>query len=79
MKCCDLNDAFGRIRRVTARLQEKWRDVKEHWDDKASQEFEKKFLQELAPQITLAAAAVHQLREVLDQAEKELEDDQVVY
>jgi uncharacterized protein YukE len=79
MKCCDLNSAFGRIRRATAKLKERWQDVHAHWDDKASQEFEKNFLQALAPQITLAAAAVHQLREVLDQAEKELEDDQVVY
>lgn len=79
MKCCDLNDAFGRIRRSTARLKETWRDVHEHWNDKASQEFEKNFLQTLTPQITLVAAAVHQLREVLDQAEKELEDDQIVY
>ena len=79
MKCCDLNSAFGRIRRATAKLKEKWHDVNEHWNDKASQEFDKNFLQALAPQLTLVAAAVHQLREVLDQAEKELEDDQVDY
>jgi len=79
MKVCDLTGAFNRIRRATAKLRENWRDVTEHWDDKASQEFEKNFLEELTPQITLAAAAVHQLREVLDQAEKELEDDEAVY
>jgi len=79
VKCCDLNDAFGRIRRATAKLKEQWRDVNTHWNDKASQEFEENFLQALAPQITLAAAAVHELRKILDEAEKELDDDQVVY
>lgn len=76
MKSCDLVTGLGRMKRSTAKLKEQWLELKIHWNDKASQDFEKKFLQTLAPQITLAAAAVHELRDVIEQAEKDLEDDQ---
>ena len=75
MKCCDLNSSASRIQRATGKLKEKWREVKTHWNDAASRDFEKNFLQGLPPQITLAAAVIHQFREAVEQAEKELEDD----
>ena len=76
MRCCDLVTGLSRMKRSTAKLKEKWLEMKAHWDDKASQDFEKNFLQTLPPQITLAAAAVHELRDVIEQAEKDLGDDQ---
>jgi len=76
MKCCDLLTGLGRMNRSTAKLKEKWLQTKAHWNDKASQNFEKDFLQTLPPQITLAVAAIHELKDVIEQAESELEDDQ---
>ncbi len=76
MKSCDLVTGLGRMKRSTAKLKESWLELKTHWNDKASQDFEKNYLQTLAPQITLAAAAVHELRDVIEQAEKDLEDEQ---
>jgi hypothetical protein len=64
------------MQRSTAKLKERWLELKAHWNDKASQDFEKNFLQTLPPQIILAAAAVHEFREVIEQAEKDLEGNQ---
>jgi hypothetical protein len=74
MKSCDLLTGLGRLKRSVARLKEQWLETKTHWNDQASRDFEKNFLQGLAPQITLAVAAIHEYAELLEQVEKELED-----
>lgn len=79
MKICDLVSGVGRLRRSTAKLKEAWLEAKEHWNDKASNEFEKKYLQPIPPQLTLTVAAVHKLAGVLEQAERDCEDEQPVH
>ena len=74
MRHCDLITGMGRIQRGFSRLKEKWVEAKTHWNDKASRDFEKNHLQQIPSQITMVVAAVHELAEVLEQAEKELED-----
>ncbi|MCL4205698.1 MAG: hypothetical protein KJ000_24715 [Pirellulaceae bacterium] len=74
MKSCDLLTGLGRLQRSTSQLKEKWLETKTHWNDQASRDFEKDFLQGLAPQITLAVAAIHQYAELLEQVEKDLAD-----
>jgi uncharacterized protein YukE len=76
MRHCDLSTGTGRIQRAASKLKDQWLDVKSQWGDQARRDFEKNYLQHLAPQITLALAAVHELTEVLQQVEKELEDEQ---
>ena len=74
MRHCDLITGMGRIKRGFSRLKEKWLETKTHWNDKASLDFEKNHLQQLPAQVTMVVAAVHELAEVLEKAEKELED-----
>ena len=74
MRSCDLLTGLGRLKRSTSRLREQWLETKTHWNDQASRDFEKNFLQGLAPQITLAVAAIHEYAELMEQVEKELED-----
>jgi len=74
MKSCDLLTGLGRLKRSTSRLKEKRLQTKDYWNDPASRDFEKKFLQSLAPQITLAVAAIHEYSELLEQVEKDLDD-----
>jgi hypothetical protein len=76
MKHCDLVTGIGRIQRAAAELKEKWLDTHSHWDDKARRDFEKNHLQPLPSQITMVVAAVHELAELMEQAESELEDPQ---
>ena len=74
MKSVELLGSVARLQRATAHLKENWAQAKTHWTDKASQDFEKNYLQPLPAQVTLVTAAVYKLAEVLAQAEKELAD-----
>ncbi len=76
MKHCDLVTGMGRVQRAAAELKEKWLDTRSFWDDRARRDFEKNHLQPLPSQITMVVAAIHELAEVLEQAEQELEDPQ---
>lgn len=76
MRHCDLATGTSRIQRAASKLKDRWNDAKEHWNDQARYDFEKNYLQQLAPQITLTLAAIHELTEVLQKAEKDLEDEQ---
>lgn len=74
MKSCDLISGVGRMKRSTSLLKEKWLQTQAHWKDRASQDFQKNFLQDLGPQITLVVAAVQEFAELLEKAEKDLID-----
>jgi hypothetical protein len=74
MRSTDLLGSVARLQRATAHLKERWAEAGGHWNDKASQDFEKLHLQPLPAQITLAVAAIHELVDVLSQAEQELAD-----
>jgi hypothetical protein len=74
MRSTDILGSVSRLQRSTSHLKEKWAETKTHWTDKASQDFEKNYLQPLPAQITLAVAAIHKLAETLGQVEKELLD-----
>ena len=74
MKICDFQTGVGRLQRNTKQLKDKWHDTKVHWKDKAAAEFEKTYLQPLIPNVKLALAAIHELSEIVTEAEKELGD-----
>ena len=76
MRHCDLVSGLGRLKHAAAELREQWLAAKAHWTDQVSRDFEKNHLQQLPGQITLAVAAVQQLAELLEQAERDLEDPQ---
>jgi uncharacterized protein YukE len=75
MKHCDLATGTGRIQRAAARLKDRWNATQDHWNDQARRDFQKNYLQPLAPQLTLVLAAIHELNEILQQAERDLEDE----
>ena len=76
MRHCDLISGLGRLKHAASELKECWLAAKDHWTDQVSRDFEKNHLQHLPAQVTLAVAAVQELSELLEQAEKELEDPQ---
>ena len=74
MEACDLVSGLGRVQRTSAQLKEKWLATRTHWRDQAARDFEKNFLQELAPQISLVVGAVDEFAELMERAEKALAD-----
>lgn len=74
MRICDLNTGSIRLTRAAKDLREQWNATSEYWKDKNHDDFESKYVQPLAPQLTLLQAAINSLSEVLERAERELED-----
>ncbi len=74
MRHADLVSGQGRLTRAAAELRERWLTAKAEWTDQVSRDFERDHLAHLPPQINAALAAAHHLAELLEQAEKELED-----
>lgn len=77
MRHCDLISGLGRLRHAAAEMRDAWRAAKSYWTDQVSRDFEKNHLQHLPTEITQAVAAVQELTDLLEQAEKELEDPQL--
>ena len=76
MRICDLHTGSIRLTRAAKDLREQWNQTSDTWKDKNRDDFDAKHVQPLAPQITLLMAAVTSLSEVLERAERELEDRQ---
>ena len=74
MKICDLQTSLGRLQRETKRLRDHWDQTKKHWQDKAAQDFEEKYLAPLIPTLQITMAAVYELAEVIEEAEKQCGD-----
>ena len=75
MKNCDFQTGAGRLQRDTKKLKDKWMDTKTHWQDKTSAEFEQKYLAPLLLNLKLALAAVYELSDTMDEAQRELGDE----
>ncbi len=75
MRICDLVTGMGRLRRASAQLRERWADTKQYWNDETARQFEERYLVPLDPKLTLTLAAVGRLAEVLEQAERDCEDE----
>lgn len=74
MRSCDLHTPSIRLTRAAKDLREQWNETSDYWKDKNRDDFDAKHVQPLAPQITLMLAAINALGEVLEKAERELED-----
>ena len=55
-------------------MKDKWRETKVHWRDQAAKQFEEKYLEPLIPNLKLTLAAVHELAEIVADAEAECGD-----
>lgn len=76
MSICDLITGAKRLQKSSKILKERWADTREHWRDATAQQFEEQYLRELGEKVQLALAAVDRLSEVLQRAEKDLQDRQ---
>lgn len=74
MKICDLQTSVGRLQKETKRLRDHWEQTKKHWQDQAAQDFEEKYLAPLIPALQVTLAAVYELVEVIEEAEKQCGD-----
>ncbi len=74
MRICDLQTGSIRLTRAAKDLREQWNETSDYWKDKNRDDFDTNYVQPLAPQISLLLAAVNSLSEVLERAERDLED-----
>jgi len=66
----------GNKSRLTALAKEfslRWHETREHWRDAKSEEFQRRFIQELAPRVNQAATAVEKLEELFARIRKDCE------
>lgn len=75
MRICDLTSGMSGLQRETKTLQEQWVATKIHWQDDASREFEKVYLEPLLPNLRLALGALHEFSDSVQKAEAECRDD----
>ena len=72
----DLITPSTRLQRATKKVQEKWLQANEDWDDRVSKKFQERYLDPIVPQMQLTLGAIHELMKVLDEAVAETRDDQ---
>lgn len=63
----------SRMAGLTKEIALRWADTKNHWRDARSAEFERRFMQELAPRVNQAATAIDKLEELFNRIRKECE------
>ena len=72
---CDLVTPATRLQKATKRLQDRWLETSEQWDDVISRKFQEKYLDPITPHMQLTLAALHELMNVLDDAIAETRDE----
>ena len=72
----DLITPSTRLQRATKKVQEKWLQANEDWDDRVSKKFQERYLDPIVPQMQLTLGAIHELMKMLDEAVAETRDDQ---
>ncbi len=72
---CDLNTPATRLQKATKRLQDRWLETSEDWDDVISRKFQERYLDPITPHMQLTLAAIHKLMNVLDDAVAETRDE----
>lgn len=71
MRVCDLNSGLGQLGQAYAKLKLRLAETREVWTDQAFAQFEKERLNEIPTRLQRLTAAVNQLIEVVDRAERE--------
>ncbi len=76
MTICDLVTSMSHIQRATKRLEERWQETREVWNDAVSKEFQEKYLEPIVPELRITFAAIQELTELFAKAEKQCRDNQ---
>jgi hypothetical protein len=69
----NLSGSRGRLTALTRDILLSWEETKSHWHDVRSEEFEKRFMAELAAHSSRAASVMEELDKVLHKARKDCE------
>lgn len=65
----DFNTPNTRLQRATKKIQDHWLETKQTWDDRVSERFQERYLDPIVPQLQLVISAIHELTEIIAQAE----------
>ena len=63
----------GRLTGVTKQLALQWAETKNYWRDEKSQEFERKYLQELFASVDRTVMVIEQLDKLISKIKKDCE------
>ena len=74
---CDFITPATRLRKATTRLQDRWLETSEEWNDVISRKFQERYLDPIMPHMQLTLAAIHELINVLDDASAETRDERI--
>ena len=72
---CDFITPTTRLQKATKRLQDRWLETSEEWNDVMSHKFQERYLDPIMPHIQMTLAAIHELMNVLDDAIAETSDE----
>lgn len=56
-----LNSTRSRLTALTKQLSLRWNETREHWQDAKSEEFEKRYLEELFSRLNVTATSIETL------------------
>lgn len=68
-----LSGSRSRLGGVTRELAARWRETREHWTDAKRDEFERRFLGELWPNVDRSIAAMEELDQLLAKVKRDCE------
>jgi hypothetical protein len=68
-----MNAVGGRIAALTRELSLQWQRTREDWTDAKSQEFERKFLQELTANVDKTVAVIEELDKLMNKIRSDCE------
>ena len=69
----NLSGNRGRLVGLTRELSLEWAETKNHWHDAKSEEFDRKFMAELAAHVNRAVVVLEQLEELLKKVRNDCE------
>lgn len=73
MKSCDLDTGAARLRRGLRDVYRVWEEASEEWNDSASRAVFEEHLEPMAPVVKTALDAVGRMRQLLQEAQRDLE------
>jgi hypothetical protein len=68
-----LHEARGTLAKAMKELTTRWGDVKANWDDVQARAFEETYLRNLEADLRVAAAAMDQVAQVVNQVRRDCE------
>jgi hypothetical protein len=68
-----MNASGTRLGALTKELYVQWQQTKQYWNDARSQEFERKYLQELFASVDKSVTVIEQLDELVAKIKKDCE------